>query len=100
MIGCPDCANPDIQYRVGPWCAYHALVGGHGSPPQRQATAVTIDPEAFEKIAAAHAYHVQNPPAGGRLVGRKFGPWEERAIVAAYAAADRIITLYGWAKGS
>lgn len=96
MTDCPDCADPTLEYRVGHQCAYHHLVnGGIIADPVRQALAVAINPVAFEKIAGSFVYFTLNPRKG-RKIGRKFGPWEERDIQEAYAAADRIRVLVGW----
>lgn len=92
---CADCANPALEYRVGPLCAYHQLVTGGGSSMMRQALAVSIDPKAFEDVAQSLSYFTLSSPARGR----KFGPYEERDIIAAYAAADRVAVLVGWEVG-
>jgi hypothetical protein len=93
VTDCPDCANPALEYRVGHQCAYHHLVNGGIIPdPMRQALAVTINPIAFEKIAGSFVYFSLNSPKRGR----KFGPWEERDIQDAFAAADRVRVLVGW----
>lgn len=95
MTDCPDCANAALQYRKGPLCAYHDLITGGGSSPTRQALAVTIDPKTFENAAQSFHYFTLTQPARGR----KFGPWEERAVWAAYEAADRVSVLVGWDLG-
>lgn len=91
-MSCIDCANTALEYRRGPLCAYHGLVTDDGAPDAKQALAMMINPTAFEKIAASHAYFTLNSPARGR----KFGPWEERDVQEAYAAAGRVAMLYGW----
>jgi hypothetical protein len=92
MSECPDCANPAMEYRVGDQCAYCALVTGNNSSLTRQALAVSIAPEVFQKLADSCLYFTHVQPKRGR----KFGPWEERAVIAAYEAADRVAVLVGW----
>lgn len=92
---CPDCANAALQYRVGELCAYHDLITGGGSSAIRQALAISINPKVFEAIDASHAYFTLLHPARGR----KFGPYEEREVIEAYQAADRVAVLVGWETG-
>lgn len=88
---CLDCVAKPVGFNGR--CNYHDLIaGGHNDSPMRQALAISIDPEAFTKIGDSFVYFSLNGP--GRE--RKFGPWEERAIWAAFAAADRVAVLVGW----
>lgn len=91
MTACLDCANPALQYRRGALCAYHALITGGAANDGVQALAVTIAPDAFEKAAQSFHYFTLCQPDRAR----KFGPWEERDIQGAYAAAARVSVLYG-----
>lgn len=86
---CRDC---DALAATGFLCSYHDLITGGNSSPMRQAMAVTINPAVFEKIAASFVYFSLHHPTRPR----KFGPWEERDVQEAFAAADRVRTLVGW----
>lgn len=89
---CADCANAALEYRAGGMCAYHDLITGHGSSAIRQALAISINPKVFEAIGESHHYFTLSAPTRGR----KFGPWEEREVIEAYRAADRVAVLVGW----
>lgn len=92
---CTDCANAALEYRVGPLCAYHHLITGGGSSDMRQALAISINPKVFEAIGQSHHYFSLHHPTRGR----KFGPYEEREVWEAFAAADRVACLVGWDVG-